>query len=226
MKAEHRKELETNVLADRLGRVVTNLKQGPQRGTALYVVLGILVAALVFFSVRWYRVTKNENSEAWLMFEVGEMKGLEDNYPQSKPGQAWRFQRAWFTMWEHGIKKLGADQKGAFENLENARRVFEDLKTEVAGDPVLEPEALYALAQIEETWAVKDRNHLQTAAEMYQDLAKAHPKSAYGELAAKRAEILTDETKRGEVARLYQELDTATFRFDPRKDVPPPPAIP
>jgi hypothetical protein len=223
MKAEHRKELETNVLADRLGRVVTNLKQGPQRGTAMYVVLGILVAAAVFIGVRWYRMSKNENSDAWLYFEAGEIKALEDSYPLSKPGVAWRFQRAWFTMWENGIKKLGADQKSALENLELARRVYEDLKIEVAGDPILEPEAMYCLAQIEETMAVTDRNRLATAAEMYDEVAKKHDKSAYGELAQKRAEILNDETKRAEVARLYQELDTAMFRFDPRKDVPPAP---
>jgi hypothetical protein len=223
MKAEHRKELETNVLADRLGRVVTNLKQGPQRGTAMYVVLGILVAALVFFSVRWYRVTKDENSDAWLWLEAGETKLLEENFPQSKPGLAVRFQRAWFIMWETGIKKLGADQKGALESLELARITYEDLKKQVAGDPLLEPEAMYCLAQIEETMAVTNRSHLETAAEMYQELAKAHPKSAYGRLAEKRAEVLNDETKRAEVARLYQELDTAMFRFDPRKDVPPAP---
>lgn len=222
MKAEHRKELETNVLADRLGRVVTNLKQGPQRGTALYVVLGILVAALVFFSVRWYRVTEDENSVAWLSLEAGEHKSLQENFPQSKPATAVRFQLAWFLMWETGIKKLGADQKGALESLQEARIRYEELKKEVAGDPVLEPEAMYCLAQIEETMAVQDpRKHLENAAEMYQELAKAHPKSAYGQLAEKRAEILNDETKRAEVARLYQDLDTAAFRFDPRKDVPP-----
>ena len=37
MKAEHRKELETNILAQQLSRVFEGLKQGPSRTTLLYI---------------------------------------------------------------------------------------------------------------------------------------------------------------------------------------------
>ena len=156
MKAEHRKELETNALADRIGKMVSNLKTGPQRGVGLYVVLGILVAALVFFSVRWYRVSKNENSEAWMLYDVGEIKALLESYPETNSGRAARLILTAHSTWTEGIKKLGADPKGALESLDRAAEQYEQIKTEIEGDPVLEPEVLYALAQIEETFAVKD----------------------------------------------------------------------
>ena len=37
MKAEHRKELETNVLAQQLGKAYEGLKQGPSRTTLFWV---------------------------------------------------------------------------------------------------------------------------------------------------------------------------------------------
>ena len=45
MKAEHRKELETNVLADRMGRVVQKIRTRPQRRVVLYVVGGVVAVA-------------------------------------------------------------------------------------------------------------------------------------------------------------------------------------
>jgi len=213
MKAEHRKELQTNALADRLGRVVTNLKQGPQRGTGLYVVLGILVAALVFFSVRWYRVTKDENAQAWTFLTMYETQRVFEEYPASKPAQVAKMKQAWILLWIHGIDKIGADRKGAFENIEKAKIIYEDVKKEVAGDPVLEPETLYALAQIEEVDAVNNITALDTALEHYQDLAKAHPKSAYGQLAVKRVEALNDSDRRREIAKVYTDMQTTLFPF-------------
>lgn len=224
MKAEHRKELETNVLADRLGRMVTNLKQGPQRGVTVYVVLGVLVAALAFIVVRWYRVTKTETTEAWVAFALGgaydplgmgpEGRLLRENHPETKPGIAQRFVLAAHILWEEGIKKLGTtDQKGALEKIDLAQKVYELLKTDAAGDPLLEPEAMYALAQIEECRAIEDRDKLESAKELYEELAKAHPNSPYGQLAQKRAEVLSDRARRDEVADVYVELGRGA-RFD------------
>jgi hypothetical protein len=218
MKAEHRKVLETNVLADRLGKMVSTVKQGPQRGTAMYVVLGILVAALVFFSVRWYRVTKNENAEAWVFFEQTEPgynhKPYLDNYGHTTPGKIVQLALARRLVWDEGIKKLGVDTKGALQNLEAAAFLYEKLLADLKDDPFLEPEILYGLAQITETQAIQDRDKLDVALEKYQELARNHRDTAYGQLAEKRAEVLGNEKGKADVARVYQELQTSLRLFD------------
>jgi hypothetical protein len=214
MKAEHRKELETNVLADRLGRMVTGLKEGPQRGMTMYIVLGVVAAFLVYLGARWYLTRQSANTDAWTAFAARDMRIVHEEFRDTKPGLALRFMIAWETMWDGGIKKLGSpDQKGALENLERARGLYEELKLEADGDPILEPEAMYALAQIEESKAVIDPIHLDRALGLFEELAKAHPKSAYGQLAEQRVEILSDDTKRRAVADVYKELETA-MRFN------------
>ena len=53
MKAEHRKELETNVLANRMGRLLETAKQKPQRGTVMWILFGVAVLVVVFLVARW-----------------------------------------------------------------------------------------------------------------------------------------------------------------------------
>ena len=69
---------------------------------------------------------------------------------------------------------------------------------------------MYALAVIEETLAVENRSRLDSAKDLYEDVAKKHPDSAFGQLAAKRVDALTNDTTRKEITDLYQELDNVT----------------
>ena len=66
MKAEHRKQLETNILADRLGKFVEGFKQGPSRTT--WIVAGAaLVILLLFFIWRYFAASSEEkNSARWI----------------------------------------------------------------------------------------------------------------------------------------------------------------
>jgi len=52
MKAEHRKELETNALAERMGRVVQGMKQAPQKRTMLWMVLVAVAVVVVVAGAR------------------------------------------------------------------------------------------------------------------------------------------------------------------------------
>ena len=62
MKAEHRKELQTNVLADRLGKAIQGIKEGPSRGTMLFVGVVALAGLLIF--VWWYFWSTSQAAES------------------------------------------------------------------------------------------------------------------------------------------------------------------
>ncbi len=210
MKAEHRKELETNVLADRMGRLVQRMKDRPKRRTTLYVVLGLALLVGVFIFYRMRQSNVRERSERWVMLENGfvqYIEALRKEDPDTSPGKAARFQYAWLANWDLGLKLLGVEPAFALSNIEKAEVMYLKLAEECADDPVWEPEALYSLAVIQETKAVrsKDRSqHLDDAFKRYQDLARKHKNSALGKEAAKRAESL--EKNRPQIVSFYRDL--------------------
>src|SRR4051812_15134235 len=139
MKAEHRKELETNTLADRMGRAVQGV-QHQSRRTLLFVVLGVIGSFLVLFLVfRFYQVRRVETSQNWEMLEDGShrfIEGLIKAAPETNPGKAARFQKAWFYFWELGVKRIGNDPAGALRNLDGAALEYRQLAEDCKGDPV------------------------------------------------------------------------------------------
>src|SRR5262245_6902641 len=206
MKAEHRKELETNTLADRMGRLLETAKQKPQGGTVLWIFFGVGVLVVTFLVIRWYGTGKAENSDGWESLYRNDYKGVLETHPDKIQGQAVRFDIAWEQLWVGGIRKLGVDPKGAKEGMLNARKQYEKLLEECEGDPVLVPEAIYSLGVIEETLAIDDRSHLDGAIDYYEDASKKFPQSAYGQLAKNRLETLQSDEGRKEVNTVYQDL--------------------
>ncbi|MBM4072473.1 MAG: hypothetical protein FJ271_26625 [Planctomycetes bacterium] len=210
MKAEHRKELETNVLADRMGRLVQRMKERPKRRTTLYLVLGLVLFIGVFVFYRMRTGAVRERSERWVMLEDGfvqYIEALRKQDPDTNPGKAARLQYAWLANWDLGLKLLGVEPSFALSNMEKAEVMYLKLAEECAEDPVWEPEALYSLAIIQETKAVraKDRSqHLDDALKRYKDLASKYKNSAHGKDAAKRAELL--EKNRPQIVSFYRDL--------------------
>lgn len=212
MKAEHRKELETNALADRMGRVVERIKHKPSGRGYLWLVLAafVLAALFVFNLVRSTR--QQEAALAWAAFEDADQKqllrfsniGKDPSDAPENVTKASRFQVAWHLVWEAGVKKLGADWRGSLLNLRHAEAIYSKLVSECEDDPVGLPEALYGLAIITETRAIQDRAKLKDAQQQFETLAKDHPKSAYGQLAEKRAAYIRDNFVNLEL--FYQNL--------------------
>src|SRR4249919_1900931 len=99
MKAEHRKQLQTNALADRVGKLVQTLKTKPQRRTMLYVLLTIAVVMGVVIFFNYQSRKKAEKSMLWVELEnghpayinklVGIKQGTED-YSTTNVGKAAR----------------------------------------------------------------------------------------------------------------------------------------
>jgi len=218
MKAEQRKELETNALADRMGHLMQRMKTQPRRSTMYYVVGMIAVVVVFALAIRWLQVSRQSDSERWykLYNQTGPMlQNLAQAEGDTNAGKAAKFEFAWRIFWEGGIKRIGVgNATEAMDNLDSAAGLYRKLAEECSGDPLWEPEALYGLAVIEETHAVENLDALDRAKVLYENLAKNHKESARGKLAAQWLENY--ETPRGkqELQNIYQELHTSLGVID------------
>src|SRR5947209_2645787 len=118
MKAEHRKELQTNILADRMGRLVQGMKLGGPKPTSLvlWVLAGLALGTVLFYwyysgSVRssrshlWFAVEQevnNTNDPAKAMERLGT---LAADHPGSMPALIARLQRA-RLLEQAGLERL------------------------------------------------------------------------------------------------------------------------
>jgi hypothetical protein len=224
MKAGHRKELQTNLLADRMGRLVQGMRSGP-KGTSP-IVWVIAVVAVVTLGA-WYFASSNRGSQsaAWLMLDrfstldragSGSDAALRDIariYPGTIAARTARFQRARLLL-RQGLESIyGFARQTAADNLQEARELFSDLAGECSGDPILEPEAVLGQAKAEEALAgvpkpdpnaSESRGDLNKALKLYQRLAKAYPESFEGQQAAKYAQQLQENRDR--IEQFYADL--------------------
>ena len=217
MKAEHRKELQTNALADRMGRVIQRMKQRPSRGSFLTVVLvAFVILGALFFLWRRNSAIQRE-AQRWVDFARAESPKAMQKVPPPPPGTLQArladFQLAWLRLYEVGINRLPVDVDEAVKNIKAAKARYEQLLPEVKDDPVLAPEARYAIAVAEESLAADPRSdprtHLNAAKDLYGAVAKDYSKSAHAKEAEKRAKQLGDPEERARIERFYNSLAQA-----------------
>lgn len=223
MKAEHRKELETNTLADSMGQAVRNLRTRPRRRTVIYGAIAVGVLVAIFLTYRWWNIRKDENAQRWFFLADGSRtailalmdpsssnpagKAAAEANPSTKAGKAAALQLAWIDYWG-SLQALGGQRPAeALKNFKQLGEVrYPELAKFCADDPSFEPETLYFQAVVEETRAVEDVKRLDSAKEMYEKLADKHGKSAYGQRAAERIAVLNDPQRSKEVRQLYLDL--------------------
>ncbi len=102
MKAEHRKELQTNSLADHLGRWIQGLRHGlkskPTPSTFVIIVF-VFLALVVFVGWRYYSSSQQrERSQLWLELDQArspaDVEEIADKHAKTTPGQVAQFERA------------------------------------------------------------------------------------------------------------------------------------
>jgi hypothetical protein len=214
MKAEHRKELQTNALADRMGRVIQRMKQRPKRGSLLTVVLVLFVVAAAILFL-WRRSSaKEREAQRWVDFARAQapqsMQQVEQHNPGTFQARLADFQLAWLFLYDFGIKSLPVDVDEGVKNITAAKARYEQLLPQVKDDPVLAPEARYAIAVAEESLAADPRGdarkRLNAAKDLYSAVARDYPKSAHAKDAEKRAKQLADPEERTRIERFYESL--------------------
>jgi len=205
MKSQHRKELQSNALADRMGRLIESAKAGPNQ-TMLIVGGVILVILVLIVGWRYYsKVSSQNRSSLWLKVEeasdVEELEKIAKDSPNTVPGRVARLQWA-RSLYRQGIEKLFSvtDRDKAKENLEEARKLYDQLAKELTHSPVMVQEAMMGSAKARESLG-----DTEGATSAYEKLAKDFPKSALGKEAEERAKQLHD--KATEIKDFYTELN-------------------
>jgi hypothetical protein len=220
MKAEHRKELQTNVLADHLGRMMTSLKSGSRSTALIFWISAAVLIALVVVIVVMKNRSERSRSALWTQLDVatstGNLSDLEqvaEKNPGTVQARTAQFQRARLLL-EQGLNLLGSEQRReeAIKNIDEARSLYASLVDQCRDAPLLQQEALMGQAKAEESLigipgedSSPSGGTVERALELYQQLARDYPGSFQGKAAARRAEELS---KNGEaIRRFYTELN-------------------
>ena len=210
MKAEQRKELETNTLADKMGRFMQRVKVGQRRTFMMYFLAVAGLFVILFLAYRWWNRDAEARSMQWIMLYDGSQEHLKQlaasDAKDTPAGKAARLQEAWLDYWYFGVKKSGGDPRGALNSIKIALRTYTELVDNCKDDPTFEPQAMLGMAVSEESLAVEDVVHLKKAKTLYDELAKKYENTAEGKFAKLRHEILNDPTKNKALSKEYDEL--------------------
>ena len=221
MKAEHRKELETNVLANRMGRVVEAIK-APKNPHMKWIVPAVIVLIVggIWAYFHFTSLAQKDRSALWLQLgkagqssdlnkATDELTELANNNRGTIVGRTAQFDVARIWM-ARGMENLGNPEQhaSALDMLENAGKMYGDLAPMVKDMPLLQQEAMMGAARSQESLvgSVKGGN-LDRAVELYSKLAEAYPDTFQGQAARKRVEELKDPKKYAEVQAFYKELN-------------------
>jgi tetratricopeptide (TPR) repeat protein len=195
MKAEHRKELQTNVLADRLGKAIQGIKEGPSRGTLLLVGVAALAGLLLFIWWYFWSTSRAADSARWVQWDDLNTAAQLDSFVQNKDNQGTtqarlaRFQIARRSLLE-GLRELGSARAAALENIRKAAQRYEELIGESSESPLLLQEALLGAGKANESLG-----DVEKAKRYYKQLADQHPNTSFGKDAKAQLDRLEKDGK-------------------------------
>jgi len=231
MRAEHRHELQTNLLADRLGRLFQSVKSPRKSGARLGWVFAILVVVTIVVWQIYASTTQSEHAKLWVRLDNavhdlrGGTTGLETVAREGEgtfAARAARFDQARMKFEEAQSPFSVFQRAEGAKSLEEARNIYKELVDQCADQPVLAQEALMGVAKADESLigitTPKDvERDLDKAIGSYRMLAGRFPDSVLGKEA--QAKISELEGKKSQVVKFYSELGQTTSIGN----VPPPP---
>jgi tetratricopeptide (TPR) repeat protein len=201
MKAEQRKELERNVLAQKLNDIGEALKNRPSNRT--FMVLGaIALVVLGVFLFRYYGGRSSKQTSAlWLGLEginnVDELGSFAQKNAGTTAARTARFEEARAVL-KRGVENLSAD------DLKKARDLYQALTDQCKDMPLLKQECLMNRARAEEALCGSEASSLDKALDLYDQLAKEFPDSFQGKAAEERAAAIRKD--RESVLKFYADL--------------------
>jgi hypothetical protein len=204
MKAEHRKELATNTLADKIGQVIQSFKEGPSRNATIYGTV-VVVAILLVVVYRWVSANATANDSArWLSWDQitnrEELERFVETNQDTEQSRLARFELARLDLFE-GLRGLGSQSKtDALKRLRDAASRYEKLADESGNTALLTQEALQNAAKARESLGEYDQ-----AKVLYARLARDFPQSLKGKDAGEQVKLLE---KPGPVLEELKQLAT------------------
>jgi hypothetical protein len=205
-----KKELERNVLVEQLSKAYEGIKQGPSRGTVIFLaVVGAAVA--LYFIWTWFQTSSNRTaSKRWLELDevvfpeqlekLVDDKDLKDT-PQHRLA---RFKEARHKL-AQGLRDLGNRQlrKEARAQIEEGTKIYEDLAKSTGRVPLLHQEALWGAAKGSESLG-----NIERARELYTQLKSDYESTALGKDARKQLDRLDSAATKKDLQELARELGT------------------
>jgi tetratricopeptide (TPR) repeat protein len=225
MNAEHRKELETNALADKLGNVVHGLQEGPSRTTIVFASAAALVVVL---GLAWYYFAQSAraaDSQRWLQLDAAErpddLEAVVKEGADLAQGRLARFELARYNFYQ-GLRGLGqySLREESLKRIRTAADLYEKLIRDAASTPYLYREALLNAGKARESLGELDK-----AKDHYARLTKDAPDSLAGKQAAKHLEGLEKSGKELELLR-ERLVEGKALLGDPSPPVSPLPPLP
>jgi len=216
MKAEQRKELERNALAEQMTHMAGAIKGGPSKNTLIVCGIILLVVGGVYGFYRMTRSGQSKQSALWVRLDeetnVAGLQKLISENPGTNPARVAEFEEARYSLLQ-GLENLASPEQheSAIKNLERARELYVALAPKSKDLPVLEQEAMMGAAQAEEALSVGKKGDgtgmlgtLDKAAELYEKLATQFPETFQGKEARKRADEI--KNNRAKVDEFYSKL--------------------
>jgi hypothetical protein len=245
MKAEHRKELQTNVLADRMGKLVESLKNPPSTSSVVFwVIAGLAVVTVVAWF--WFSRPSETGAMLWARLDSETFNRPPDYYsegresevvknlsdiakaqPRSVASRTARFQEARFLL-PMGLKSLVSPfRTEAHRQLQQARDLFADLAKESGDNPMLMQEAFLGAGKAEEALigvidkdSGKSVGDIDRAKEFYRKARDLNAETYLGKTAARHLELLEKDPT--QVVKFYTDLN----KRDPEPKKEPPFSLP
>jgi hypothetical protein len=236
MKAEHRKELQTNALSAATTRLVERIKTQnlrPQRRTVLIALVVLLVGGGLLGWWILHNNKKRRDAELWFRFDYPSGRPLETyqvitkEYPQSNQAKASQSQLGWLWLWDLGIQRLGSErsleEKGEVpwpRYIDFARQMYEEVAETAKDNALLAAEARYNAAVARESmaatnWILRKEGKIEfvpvgtildDAKQMYNRVHADFPDTVHGRMAKERYDLLEGRESRARIERSYEEL--------------------
>jgi predicted negative regulator of RcsB-dependent stress response len=155
MKAEKRKEIETNSLAKWLNNVWTGTKR---RSAYAWVTAIVLALVLIFGWNYWSKSRTRSHAEQWVELDDADTKekleDLANKYRDSLVGKAAKLRLARLALGPDGLDQLGTldgeQRKKAVVSIERARELYANVAPDLKDNSVLQQEAWLGAAEAEE----------------------------------------------------------------------------
>lgn len=191
MKTQRRHELQTNELADYLGRHIQQIRPHAKALSIGAVALVAMILGYLYFASQHASQSGSGWSDYFTAFGDRSADRLEEAATRHAGTTAglWARQAAGDIKLASGAGLLYTDRKEADKNLKQAEQHFKAVEKEAGGATMLVERARFGLAQVYESLC-----DVKKAREYYQKVANANPNSALGKAAQRRFDHLGEDS--------------------------------
>ncbi len=211
MKTQRRHELQTNVLADYIGKHLQQIKPYSRHISIGTLLVFVAIMAGLYFSNESARKRGAGWSDYLQAFGTNDANKLEEvaTIHDGSAAALWARLSAGEINVAVGTGQLFNDREEAEKTLKDARKQFRAVEEDAGGNAELLERARFGLAQVHESLS-----EIKEAREYYGGVAESSPDSALGKVAKLRFDRLSDKS----VERWYHWFE--------RQEPAPPPELP